>query len=252
MLILRYDDHGTEKTHRLKEGLTLAGRLPTCDLVLNDPSVSRHHASLKVADGKCFVQDVGSRFGTFVDGNQLIAVQDAVELKQGSTLKLGELTLKLEQNMPETAILSEDHEISEGEGTILRQIVSPQRQSSTSADTHLIKLLAEVGRTVVSTQALPDILNRVVDMAFQAVPADRAFLMLRDSADAALDARVLRQRDGKIPTNATLSRAVVRKVMRERVAILATVEDLVNHGRGVIPLQPLAPPRLLCQLGRQP
>ena len=75
MLILRYDDHGTEKTHRLKEGLTLAGRLPTCDLVLNDPSVSRHHASLKVADGKCFVQDVGSRFGTFVDGNQLIAVQ---------------------------------------------------------------------------------------------------------------------------------------------------------------------------------
>ena len=222
MLILRYDDHGTEKTHRLKDGLTLAGRLPTCDLVLNDPSVSRHHASLKVADGKCFVQDVGSRFGTFIDGDQLIAVQDAVELKPGATLKLGELTLKLEQNMPETAILSENHEISEGEGTILRQIVPPQKQASTSADTHLIKLLAEVGRTVVSTQALPDILNRVVDMAFQAVPADRAFLMLRDSADAALEARVLRQRDGKIPTNATLSRAVVRKVMRERVSILAT------------------------------
>ena len=38
-------------------------------------------------------------------------------------MKLGELTLKLEQNMPETAILSEDHQISEGEGTIIRPIV---------------------------------------------------------------------------------------------------------------------------------
>jgi adenylate cyclase len=221
MLILRYDDHGTEKTHRLKEGMTLVGRLPTCDLVLNDPSVSRHHASLKVADGKVFVQDVGSRFGTFINGEQLIAVQDAVELKQGATLKLGELTLTLEQNLPENALLTENHQISEGEGTILKPIAPPQKQA-TGADAHLIKLLAEVGRTLVSTQSLPDILNRVVDMVFQALPADRAFLMLRESADAALEARVLRQRDGKTPTNATLSRAVVRKVMRERVAILAT------------------------------
>src|SRR5262245_32978767 len=114
MLILRYDDHGTEKTHRLKDGMTLVGRLPTCDLVLNDPSVSRHHASLKVADGQVFVQAVGSRFGTFINDAQIIAVQDAVELKQGEKLKLGELTLTLELNMPENALLSEDHQISEG------------------------------------------------------------------------------------------------------------------------------------------
>jgi adenylate cyclase len=222
MLILRYDDHGTEKTHRLKDGMTLVGRLPTCDLVLNDPSVSRHHASLKVADGKVFVQDVGSRFGTHINGEQIIAVQDAVELKPGQTLKLGELSLMLEQNMPENALLTENHQISEGEGTILKPIVPPQKQPVMGADAHLIKLLAEVGRTLVSTQSLPDILNRVVDMAFQALPADRAFLMLRDSSDAALEARVLRQRDGKTPTNATLSRAVVRRAMRERIAILAT------------------------------
>jgi adenylate cyclase len=47
------------------------------------------------------------------------------------------------------------------------------------------------------------------------------FLLMRESADAALEARVLRQRDGTVPTNATLSRAVVRKVMRDRIAILA-------------------------------
>jgi adenylate cyclase len=89
-------------------------------------------------------------------------------------------------------------------------------------DGHLIKLLAEIGRTLMTAQSLPDILNRVVDLAFEAVPAERAFLLLRESSDAALDARVVRQRDGTAPTNATLSRAVVRKVMRDRLAMLAT------------------------------
>jgi adenylate cyclase len=58
-------------------------------------------------------------------------------------------------------------------------------------------------------------------MAFTAVPAERAFLMLRETSDEALVARVLRHRDGTIPPNPTLSRQVVRRVMRERVAMLA-------------------------------
>lgn len=222
MLILRYEELGVEKTHRLKDGTTLIGRLPTCDLVLNDPSVSRHHASVSMANGRCFVQDVGSRFGTFVNGERLLAVQDPVEIKAGDKLTLGELSAAVEQNLSETDLLTEDHDISVGPGAILKAVEAPAHQPVAAADAHLIKLLGEVGRTIVSAQSLPDILNRVVDMAFDAVPAERAFLMLRDSADAALEARVLRQRDGTVPTNATLSRAVVRKVMRERVAMLAT------------------------------
>lgn len=222
MLILRYEEQGVEKTHRLKDGVTLVGRLPTCDLVLNDPSVSRQHATLRVGAGLCGVQDGGSRFGTFVNGERVLATQDEVPLKAGDSLKFGELSLTLEQNIPEIDLLSEDHQVSEGPGTIQLPVMAPAAQPVTSSDAHLIRLLAEVGRTLVSAQSLPEILNRVVDLAFAAVPAERAFLLLRDSADAALEARVLRQRDGTVPANASLSRAVVRKVMRERVAILAT------------------------------
>jgi adenylate cyclase len=91
-----------------------------------------------------------------------------------------------------------------------------------STEGQLIRLLAEVGHKVLtSTQSLTDILNQVVNLAFDIVPAERAFLMLRDSADEALVARVLRHRDGSVPPNPTLSRAVVRRVMKERVAVLA-------------------------------
>jgi adenylate cyclase len=232
MLILRYDDHGVEKTHRLNDGMTLIGRLPKCDLVLGDPSVSRQHARITVKGARCFVEDVGSRFGTFVNGTRLLAVQEPAELKNGEILKLGDLALTLEQNLPEKDLLSENHEISEGPGAILRKAEPDSVKPAASAGAHLMKLLAEVGRALVSTESLPDILNRVVDMAFEAVPAERAFLMLRESADAALEARVLRQRDGKVPTNATLSRAVVRKVMRDRVAMLA-MDATTNPGLSV-------------------
>ena len=58
-------------------------------------------------------------------------------------------------------------------------------------------------------------LSRVVDLVFEVIPAERAFLLLRDAADQALTARVLRNRDGTAPQQATLSRTVINKVMRE-------------------------------------
>lgn len=223
MLLLRYEEQGVPKSFPLVPGTIVVGRLPASDLVLNDPSVSRRHATIRVEDGKCFIQDAGSRYGTYLNGQQLLAVQDPTPGGPGDTLRLGEVTLTIEQHVPEKELLSEDHEIDDGPGAILRPVGTTTATGTAvvAAEGHLMKLLADVGRTLVSAQSLPDILNRVVDMAFAAVPAERAFLMLRDSADEALSARVLRHRDGTIPPNPTLSRAVVRRVMRERVAILA-------------------------------
>ena len=226
MFILHYDDHGTDRTHELRAGITLVGRLGTCDLVLNDASVSRHHASLRVTDERCTVQDTGSRFGTYVNGAR---VQDEVELTAGSQLKLGEVLLTVEQRVPEQELLSEAHEISEGPGTIYRPVAA---EEPASGDGRLVRLLADMGRTLLGSRSLTEILNRVVDVAFEVVPAERAFLMLRDSAEEGLSARVLRHRDGSVPTHATLSRQVVRRVMHDRVAVLAA-DATTDPGLGV-------------------
>lgn len=218
MLRLRYQEQGVEKVHELKQGVTLIGRLPSSDFVLLDPSVSRQHASVRVIDTDCRLRDAGSRFGTFLDN---VEVREEVEMRPGATLKLGEVSLVLEQHVPEAALLSEGHQISEGPGTIIRPALIDVPTSAGSGDGHLLRLLADVGRTLLSSQSLGDILSRVVDRAFDAVPADRAFLMLREAGSESLVARVLRHRDGTIPPNPTLSRMVVRRVMNERVALLA-------------------------------
>jgi adenylate cyclase len=218
MFLLRYEDQGVAKTFELPEGSTDVGRLPTSSLVLTDPSVSRRHAVIRVDAGRCFVKDAGSRFGTFHNEQRLLAVADETALEPGDTLQVGEVKIELEQSVPEQELLTEDHEIFEGPGTILKP-ASDDRAGG--GEGQLIRLLGELGRMLLTTRSLPEILNRVVDLAFEAVPADRAFLMMRESADEALTARVLRHRDGSVPPNPTLSRQVVRRVMRERVAILA-------------------------------
>jgi adenylate cyclase len=217
MFLLRYTETGAEKTHLLAPGQTIVGRLPTCGLVLSDISVSRNHASLRVDDkGRCWFQDLGSRFGSFRNDTRVLI--EEVELAPGDAIKLGDQTLTIEQHVSEKELLSENHEVSDGPGTILRRADEP---AARSGDGHLVRLLSDAGRTLLGSQTLNEMLNHVVEMAFAAVPAERAFLMLRDSPDAELTARVLRQRDGTPPKNPTLSRSVVRRVLTERVAILA-------------------------------
>jgi pSer/pThr/pTyr-binding forkhead associated (FHA) protein len=63
------------------------GRQPDCDLAVLDPSVSRRHAQIGLAGDDFFVADIGSSYGTFVDGEKVL--QDAV-LHDGATIRIGD------------------------------------------------------------------------------------------------------------------------------------------------------------------
>jgi pSer/pThr/pTyr-binding forkhead associated (FHA) protein len=61
------------------------GRDASCDVVLEDPAVSRRHASLVWQDGVWWVQDLGSGNGILIDGAR---VQQAI-LTDGARLQIG-------------------------------------------------------------------------------------------------------------------------------------------------------------------
>lgn len=67
----------------------MIGRLPDCDVVLDEASVSKQHAVLQwnEAERRCTMKDLGSRNGTFLNGT--IIMKREVTLRDGDILSVG-------------------------------------------------------------------------------------------------------------------------------------------------------------------
>ena len=74
----------------LRQGHTLIGRSRLCDVRINSPIVSRHHALINYAGGSAMLVDLGSSNGTFVDGNRITSH----ELVAGETIRVGNCTIE--------------------------------------------------------------------------------------------------------------------------------------------------------------
>ena len=64
---------------------TLLGREPTCDIVIADRQVSRHHARLTITSGGIFLEDLGSKNGTHHNG---VAINGSKSLQDGDTIQI--------------------------------------------------------------------------------------------------------------------------------------------------------------------
>jgi hypothetical protein len=72
--------------------LTLVGRRPGSDVVLDDSFVSAEHAELEVADLGWLLRDLGSTNGTFVNGHEVIGT---TAVGDGDVVQFGRVKLKL-------------------------------------------------------------------------------------------------------------------------------------------------------------
>ncbi len=69
-------------------GITAIGRDGDNRLILNDKSVSRHHARLDCIEGECEITDLDSSNGVFVNGEKILP-QRPVRLNHGDQIKIG-------------------------------------------------------------------------------------------------------------------------------------------------------------------
>lgn len=86
---------------RLAPGLWRIGRDPGCEIRLNDDSVSRRHASLRVDEVSVELSDHGSRNGVRVNGERIFG---RIELKVGDLLEVGTFKLELSEQGPADSI----------------------------------------------------------------------------------------------------------------------------------------------------
>ena len=81
-------------SERLKSDTWIIGRDPMhCQLAIDDSTVSRQHANLRLSDGCLQLQDIGSKNGTWINGKVVTA--KPVTLISGQTLTIGKVILMI-------------------------------------------------------------------------------------------------------------------------------------------------------------
>lgn len=93
-----------DKTLPLRDGENVVGRHPASAIWINAPSVSRKHARIIVSPAGVTLEDLGSRNGTFVDGQKLTARHLLVD---GSTVTFGSERATFRQWSDEAALGTE-------------------------------------------------------------------------------------------------------------------------------------------------
>ncbi len=73
-------------------GALTIGRDPDCQIVIPNPTVSKHHARLYAQAGDWFVEDTGSTNGTLLNDEPLLA---PTRVKTGDRLSIGETRFEL-------------------------------------------------------------------------------------------------------------------------------------------------------------
>lgn len=64
---------------------TVIGRGSGCDIVIDDPGISRNHLEIDITDSGVVARDLGSTNGTYVEGHQV----PAATLLDGNTITIG-------------------------------------------------------------------------------------------------------------------------------------------------------------------
>jgi hypothetical protein len=89
---LEWWDGTAQRTHLLGGERVIVGSSTTCDVVVDEPSVSRVHVVLQRVGDVWLAEDCGSRNGTLVNG-QKMSYRRAVHV--GDQVRIGRVTLRL-------------------------------------------------------------------------------------------------------------------------------------------------------------
>ena len=222
-LIVKYPDRTPDHFPLGRLRITI-GRSARNDLCIPDPFASRVHAEVRREGDGYLLQDLGSANGTLYNGSN---VEGVIPLTAGGRIQIGETEIIFDDgtynsglgatmitdnsgsSLPEAtiALASGDRTTSglleaiEGARTKPEETASAVTAASaataaaTAKTSDLLALISKVGITLLSSANLSETLEQIASLVFEAVPADRCLIMMRDEGSEELRVAVARLRD---------------------------------------------------------
>jgi phosphoserine phosphatase RsbU/P len=255
-LIVRFPDRPPDHFPLGRLRITL-GRSARNDLCVPDPFASRVHAEVRREGDEYFLQDLGSANGTLYNG---LTVQGSVALTAGGRIQIGETEIVFDDgtynssmgatmitdnssSIPEAtiALASGDRTTSglleaiEGARTKPEEIVA----SRANKQGDLLALISKVGITLLASASLNETLDQIVSLVFEAVPADRCLLMMREDSGQELRVAVARLRDrvGEVGEIRVSRNVLDEVVMRGKSVLTSDAQHDPRFASGTVVLQ---------------
>src|SRR6476646_2894527 len=245
-LIVKYPDRASDHFPLGRLRITI-GRSARNDLCIPDPFASRVHAEVRREGDEYVLPDLGSANGTLYNGG---TVQGVIPLTAGGRIQIGETEIIFDDgtynssmgatmitdnsgaSLPEAtiALASGDRTTSglleaiEGARTQPEEIVASVTTVTPKAKQgDLLALISKVGITLLASATLNETLEQIVSLVFEAVPADRCLIMMRDEGSEDLRVAVARLRDrvGEVG-EIRVSRNVLEEVVFKGKSVLTS------------------------------
>jgi sigma-B regulation protein RsbU (phosphoserine phosphatase) len=208
---------GAKRVFSLDRDCITIGRARENDLFLPDRWLSRRHAEIRHSTDGFYLTDLGSKNGTLLNH---VAIRESQRLRPGDVITLGEHALTFAGAADE--VMEPD---TEPAGTqifsareLSRDIRTPAGDAEAlSRQNRVLRVLSDAAGALLVHRPLTDTFERVLDLLFEAVHAERAAVLLT-GASGELEIKAQRVREGK-PID-RVSRSIARRVLTERVAAL--------------------------------
>ena len=225
-LIIKNSDFQNEKFFLTRLRTTI-GRSARSDICIPDAFASRLHAEIRKEGDAYWLQDLGSANGTRYNGT---IVTMPIPLISGGEVQIGETVItfedeRLRQSKNATLIADHTEALDPSKTIALAPKTNPTAEfldSQFTTRNELLGLISKVGIALLSSSGLDETLNQVASLVFEAVPAERCVIMLRDEeAERGMKISVARLR-GKDETleEVRISRTVMEEVLQNGKSVL--------------------------------
>ena len=234
LFVIRGNDQGVR--FDLTPGTMKVGRDSSNDVQLHDTEVSRHHAELAWNGEDFTLHDRNSSNGTFVNGARVrehrLSSGDQVQI--GSTLMLYTGPQDQEDDLSETVAISTPTQtphrphivraISQDEGSRLFQFSPDVPQASWLARARdTLQVIYNTALAISHTLDIDQLLQRILELIFESVEADRGCVMLLNPQTKRLDPKVRHTRqEARADDRITISKTILDYVMERREGVLTS------------------------------
>ena len=178
----------TGQLFTLERDVTIIGRNPECDVVLQPKSVSRRHAAIVRKSDGFLIRDMGSTRGTYVNGQK---ISTPVMLHDGNTVQIGELLLTFSSRMVQ---IQEGDEEQSTVYAAIDMVNSSSKNLPVVRPEVKLRALRLISQELGGTLVLSEMLDRVFHSLFELFSrAERGFVLLRDPATGTLVPEAIRR-----------------------------------------------------------